>query len=281
MPSWRYSPREVCSLIQALRISECSFSQLQAPTSSALLVAVTKTIGRYYPKDIANVVSALGCMGFSFQKMPSALQSELITTIHRNAPKKSCWDIVQTILGLANLKIPSKLFQQTSLTYYLASKSNLLGPSPTAHLVLGMGLLSRDKVQLDDEILVLMQILCRKWCRKMVAKDFMISCQGIAYLSRQFQQEPPKLTLESIAAPFMLNISLINENDKIFSRNLLKVPLELKNVLLTKNATILRRYFLGFSRHGVYWKLLMRIPELSRLIGTRMHPKLHIVSTRA
>ena len=260
----------MCSLIQALRISECSFSQLQAPTSSALLVAVTKTIGRYYPKDIANVVSALGCMGFSFQKMPSALQSELITTIHRNAPKKSCWDIVQTILGLANLKIPSKLFQQTSLTYYLASKSNLLGPSPTAHLILGMGLLSRDKVQFDDEILVLMQILCRKWCRKMVAKDFMISCQGIAYLSRQFQQEPPKLTLESIAAPFMLNISLINKNDKIFSRNLLKVPLELKNVLLTKNATILRRYFLGFSRHGVYWKLLMRIPELKLTVEESM-----------
>ena len=249
---------------------ECKHSLLQAPTCSAILTAVVKTIGRYYPKDVASVVSGLGYLGFEFQKMPAALQSAMISAIQSTAPKKSCWDLVQTIMGLAQMKIPSSVFQQSSLLFHLASKSNLLGPSPTAHLILGMGLLSKELVQMEEDIIALMQILSRKWSRKMTGSDFMVTCLGVCYLSGRLANISPMLSLDAIAAPFKLKSSATAVSDRKDPRVAVRVPTELRSILSAMNSTALQRCLTGLSRHGISWKLLARFPELKSQVEERI-----------
>jgi hypothetical protein len=216
-------------------------------------------------------------MAFEYKTMPPALQSALVAAIQSSAGRKSCWDIVETIVGLAKLKIPAAFFQQCSLSYYLASKSNLLGPSPTSKLILSMGMLHAEAVDFDADVMHLMQPLSKKWSARMPAKEFFATCLGLALLSqrRPVDTEIPS-TLAAVFAPYV-SIDFVamqsqpgpevNRTSKALA---VKVSVEFHQSLAAMEIAEFVSFLQVLVSHGLQWSSVFKHQELRACIESTL-----------
>ena len=274
VPSWKYTPAEICSTMLALSLMGVKSEMLQVTTLNALDTAMRKVLMRLHPEEISSLISSLGSIEYSYADMSSELQNLLIKIIQITTARMSCWDLVESILGLARLKIPTSFFSQCSFTYYLAAKSSLLGPTPTANLILGVGLLQSEGVDVDLGVIKIVKLLSVKWNQKMPAKEFFKTCTGLALLSTSKVDltTTPSETIESILRPFRCLAELTElELDPLTVKNVtkswaLKLPDQLEKVHSTMDSDGIARYLTLLADYGITWRTVRRYPELLQSI---------------
>lgn len=203
-PSWKVSPSEVCGVLRGLRVIGAVQSQLQTRTVLAITTALARVLPRLRPKELSTLANDLGLAGFEYALLSHSLQDALTVALRASLTRMSCWDLVETVISLARLKIPSAFFVQSSLFVSLAGKSGLLGPYPTAQLLLGLGLLRSQRVHIDADMQRLAQGLSVRWTARMPRDEFFKAALGLALLSSsQSSASGLEVSIESAAAPFM------------------------------------------------------------------------------